>query len=76
MLKGLFAIVVLMFILVVVLQMTGVLSPSEPSPRVQCIIDAHRTTEIQRLAGYFNSQYEEDTYRRQLEARCRLLYPD
>lgn len=45
-----------------------------PSEREECLAEARATTEARRLDGWFSSQYEEDTFRRQQEAWCRTLY--
>lgn len=45
-----------------------------PSEREECLAEARATTEVRRLDGWFSSQYEEDTFRRQQEAWCRTLY--
>ena len=47
-----------------------------PSEREECLAGARATTEARRLDGWFSSQYEEDTFRRQQEAWCRTIYRD
>ena len=48
----------------------------DPTEQETCLEEARIETRLLRLAGQFNSEYEEDTHRQRGELRCRLLYPD
>ena len=46
----------------------------EPDPIWYCLDGVREKTERLKFSGTFSSQYAEDTYRRQQEALCRILY--
>lgn len=70
---GVIVLVVLVILVATILEIAGCTGQSELD---ECLEEAYITTEVRRLGGWFISQYEEDTFRRQLEVGCRILYGD